>query len=275
SVEKDAHSGTEARARFKAIEKLNLVTLCTPIEKCDRLRRAIPNAPHLYIKRDDYLGFLCGGNKLRKLEYVMADVLRKRATTVITVGSIQSNHARVMAMVSRRLGLNCVLVLNGDMPERPTGNSYINSLLGVAIHTVKTRAQRDKTMDEVAKELEKKGERVYKVPLGASDDIGSLGLVGAFEEVSFQQKQLGVKFDAIIVASSSGGTQAGLEVGKRLFDMNDARVIGVSPDDPSEDIGRRVARAMEPMLSRLRLDSDMDRAQIEVDDRQIGTGYGI
>src|ERR1700756_4796627 len=91
--------------RYKALPRISLVNLLTPLEKCDRLRAAIPGAPHLYIKRDDCLGYLVGGNKLRKLEYVVADARRRKATTVLTVGGITSNHARVTAMVASRLGL--------------------------------------------------------------------------------------------------------------------------------------------------------------------------
>jgi D-cysteine desulfhydrase family pyridoxal phosphate-dependent enzyme len=275
------HQGSNLRhdqkaiARFKEIEKVGLAPLLTPIEKCERLREAIEGAPHIYVKRDDYLGFLCGGNKLRKLEYVMAEVRKKRASTVVTVGSVQSNHARVLAMVCRRLGLDCVLVLNGEQPQPPTGNAYINSLLGATIHTVASRAERDIVMDEVARDLLKKGKRVYKVPLGASDAIGSMGLVGALKEVALQRQRMGVKFDAVVLASSSGGTQAGLEVGKRLFDQNSTKIIGVSPDDPSEEIVQRIAGIMRPMLTSLGLGSDIDPATLEVDDAQKGPGYCI
>jgi D-cysteine desulfhydrase family pyridoxal phosphate-dependent enzyme len=265
----------EAIRRFKGIHRLNLVNFDTPIEKCDRLRASVPGCPHLYIKRDDYTGFLVGGNKLRKMEYLMVDVLEKKATTMITVGSVQSNHARVMAMVARRFGLKAVLILNGKLSKRPSGNFRINSLLGAKIHSVVTRAQRDAAMDEIAETLEKKGERVYKVPLGASDEIGSFGMVAAFEEIQTYAKRTGIQFDAIVVATSSGGTQTGLEVGKRLFNWNRLRIYGISPDDPSERIKDSILATMKPMLSRLGLDSRVGKNDLHVDGSFIGAGYGI
>jgi len=261
--------------KYRTIPRSKLVNLFTPIERLDRLRKKIPGSPHMYIKRDDLTGYLIGGNKLRKLEYVIADVMRKNATAVVTIGSIQSNHARTTAMVARRHGLKCALVLDGEVPQHLSANYYINNLLEVEIHTVKTREDRVSRMDEVANELEKKGEHVYKIPLGCSDEIGSFGFVAAMEEVYAQQKEMDVNFDAIVIGSSSGGTQAGLEVGKRLFDHNKLRILGVSPDDPSESIKDSMINIMNPMFSRLDLDKKIDGSELWVDDRYFGKGYGI
>ena len=141
----------DVQERYKSLPRVSLVNLSTPLEKCDRLRAAIPGAPHLYIKRDDCLGYLVGGNKLRKLEYVMADARRRQATTVLTVGGTTSNHARVTAMVACRLGLKCHLILNGQPTANPTGNLRIDKLLGVDVHFVQTRQQRNSTMSELAR----------------------------------------------------------------------------------------------------------------------------
>jgi D-cysteine desulfhydrase family pyridoxal phosphate-dependent enzyme len=254
---------------------MSLVNLSTPLEKCERLRAAIPGAPHLYIKRDDCLGYLVGGNKLRKLEYVMADARRRQATTVLTVGGTTSNHARVTAMVACRLGLRCHLILNGQPTANPTGNLRIDKLLGVDVHFVQSREQRNSTMNEVARDLEKKGERVYTVPLGASNEVGSFGLVAALEETLRQEKELGVRFDTIVCSSSSGGTQAGLEVGKRLFGRPDLQIIGVSPDDSSEQVKGYVLKAANPMLSLLGLPEIKDPAEVIADDTQVGGGYRV
>lgn len=275
SPEKETRMNTrDSLARFKKIPRLSLVNLSTPIERCDRLRKALSAAPRLFIKRDDCLGYLVGGNKLRKMEYVMAEALRRKATVVVTSGGIQSNHARVTAMAARRLGLDCHLVLNGEIPREPRANFRIDSLLGVTVHAVATRAERISKMDEVARELEKRGERVYVVPLGASDEIGSFGFVAAFEEMLAQQKRLGVSFDAIVFSTSSGGTQAGLETGKRLF-RRSVKIIGVSADDPSESIRGYALKAMRPMLKKLRLPTTLDESELEVDDKHFGEGYRI
>lgn len=265
-------SSESSLREFRSVPRLNRITFFTPIERCDRLREQIPGCPHIYIKRDDHTDYLVGGNKLRKLEFTMADALAKRASTVLTMGSVHSNHARITAMVSKRLGLNCVLVLNGDGGKK--GNLHISKLLGAEIHLVESRSQRVARMNDLARELEKRGERVYIAPLGCSDEIGSFGLVAAMEEVRAQMEELGVRFDVIILASSSGGTQAGLEVGKRLFGLEGLQIIGISPDDSADSIKDCISRIMPPMLDRLGMGGKVDKGELQVDDGYVGAGYG-
>jgi D-cysteine desulfhydrase family pyridoxal phosphate-dependent enzyme len=266
---------TEAIETFLNLPRLRLANLNTPIERVDRLRELIPGAPHLYVKRDDLTGYFGGGNKLRKLEYVMADARANKATTVITTGSITSNLARTTAAVARRFGLKCVLVLNGGDPKSARANSRVAELLGVEVYAVASRQQRDETMNEVAEALERGGERVYKIPLGASNDVGSFGMVAAMEEVIVQQLELGEQFDAIVLATSSGGTQAGLEVAKRLFGLDHLRIHGVSADDPAHEIKDAALNAINPMLNKLGLTTVVKADELQVDDEFIGEGYGI
>jgi 1-aminocyclopropane-1-carboxylate deaminase/D-cysteine desulfhydrase-like pyridoxal-dependent ACC family enzyme len=261
--------------RFSRIKRLRLTNLQTPIERADRLRRLIPGAPHLYIKRDDLTGYFAGGNKLRKLEYTMADALAQGATTVITTGSVTSNLARTAALVARRLGLKCVLVLNGGNPAKARANARVAELLGVEVHAVATREDRDRRMNEIAETLSERGEQVYKIPLGASNGIGSFGMVAAMEELGIQQRQLGEQFEAIVFATSSGGTQAGLEAGKRLFGYHNLQILGISADDPAESIKQSVRWALDPMLSSLGFHSHGEQAELSVDERFVGPGYGV
>lgn len=261
--------------RFSLIKRLPLANLLTPIERADRLRRLIPGAPHLYVKRDDLTGYFGGGNKLRKLEYTMADAVAKGATTVLTTGSITSNLARTTALVARRLGLKCVLVLNGSDLQTARANARISELLGVAVHIVATREDREQTMSKIAASLLEQGERVYQIPLGASNEIGSLGMVAAMEELGIQQLELGEQFDWIVVATSSGGTQAGLEAGKSLFGYRNLRILGISADDPAESIKQSVRTALNPMLASLGLSNGDTPEDLLVDDRFVGPGYGI
>ena len=260
---------------FANIQRFRLVNLNTPIESLDRLRQTIPGAPQLWIKRDDLTGYLGGGNKLRKLEYVMADALSRGATTIVTTGSITSNLARSTALIAKRLGLKCELILSGGNPESARANWRVAEMLGVKIHSVAASHERSSRMKEVARELEQRGERVYQIPLGASDEVGSFGMVAAFEELGIQQLELGQQFDAIVFATSSGGTQAGLEVGKRLFNYRNLRLMGVSADDPAGMIKENVLKAVGPMLSMLGK-SDVPAAdELFVDDNFIGEGYAI
>ena len=258
---------------FTNIPRFRLVNLNTPIERMDRLRQAIPGAPQLWIKRDDLTGYLGGGNKLRKLEYVVADALARGATTIVTTGSITSNLARTTALIARRLGLKCELILSGGDPKAAHANWRIAELLNVKIHTVASSQDRAPRMQEIADALERSGERVYVVPLGASNEVGSFGMVAAFEELGIQQLEIAEQFDAIVFATSSGGTQAGLEVGKRLFNYRHLRLLGISADDPAETIRESVTQAVGPMLSRL--DQPQFSGDLDIDTNFIGEGYAI
>src|SRR4029450_2570164 len=205
----------------------------------------------------------------------MADALAKRATTVVTTGSITSNLARTTAAVSRRLGLKCVLILNGGDPKSATANSRVAELLDVKVYGVSSRQERDQKMAEVAETLEREGERVYKIPLGASNDVGSFGMVAAMEEIGVQQLELNEQFDVIVLATSSGGTQAGLEVAKRLFNYKDLRILGISADDPSNEIKEAALKAINPMLKKLGLPDEVSGDQLWVDDEFTGPGYAL
>jgi L-cysteate sulfo-lyase len=260
---------------FANIPRFRLVNLNSPIEPLNRLRRAIPGAPQLWIKRDDLTGYLGGGNKLRKLEYVMADALSRRATTIVTTGSITSNLARSTALIAKRLGLKCELILSGGNPESARANWRVAEMLGVKIHSVAASNERASRMKEVARALEERGERVYQIPLGASDKVGSFGMVAAFEELGIQQLEFSQQFDAIVFATSSGGTQAGLEVGKRLFNYPNLRLLGVSADDPAELIKENALKAVGPMLSILSRSDVPTADKLFVDDNFIGEGYAI
>ena len=260
---------------FINLKRLRLTNLSTPIERADRLRSLIPGAPEIFIKRDDLTGYFGGGNKLRKLEYVMADALANGATTVITNGSITSNLARTAALVSKRFGLGCVLVLNGGDPKSARANARLAELLNVKVYSVGSRQEREEKMNEVAEALQLEGERVYRIPLGASNDVGSFGMVAAMEEISVQQLELGQQFDAVVLATSSGGTQAGLEVAKRLFGYESLKILGVSADDPAASIKDAAIKAINPMLKKLNLPDDVEASELTVDDEFIGAGYGI
>jgi D-cysteine desulfhydrase len=178
---------------------------------------------------------------------------------------------RTTALVAKRLGLKCEVILSGGEPQAARANWRVAELLGVKVHRVAASHERASRMKEVARELEDRGERVYQTPLGASNEIGSFGMVAAFEELGLQQLELGEEFDAIVFATSSGGTQAGLEVGKRVFNYPNLRLMGVSADDPAATIKENVLLAVGPMLSRL--GSSDSVAELFVDDAFIGEGY--
>ena len=243
----------------------------TPLEAMPRLRAHLgPDCPELLIKRDDYTGAGFGGNKVRKIEYMLADARARGADTIITMGGVRSNHARATAAMCAKFGFHCVLVLNETraVPDRPA-SLYLDALYGAEIIRVADRTQRQPTADRIASEVAAQGRKAYVIPLGASVALGALGFVKAAEELAAQTR----KVDWLYHCSSSGGTQAGLEVGLRKCGMESTRLIGVSPDDSSTAISAHVAEIAAGTAKLL--DIDWEPRPLTVDDKFVGEGYGV
>lgn len=222
------------------------------------------------VKRDDAIPFGFGGNKIRKLQLVAAQALADGADTLITTGGIQSNHARATAAVAARFGLGCVLVANGAPPERPTANALLNQLLGAEVRHVSSREERAPAMERVAAELREKGRRPVVIPLGASTPLGAAAFALAVAELLAQ-----VQPDAIVMSTSSGGTQAGIIAGCRLLGLS-TRVIGISADDAAPVIAAEVRRILGGLESLAGCaPGALTGAPIEIDDAFVGAGYGI
>jgi 1-aminocyclopropane-1-carboxylate deaminase/D-cysteine desulfhydrase-like pyridoxal-dependent ACC family enzyme len=223
------------------------------------------------VKRDDTIGFAFGGNKVRKMRLVAADALAQGADTLITAGGVQSNHARVTAAAAAKLGLRCILVANGRAPDRATGNALLDQLLGAEIRYVVDRSDRTPAMEAAAEEARRAGRTPYLIPIGASTPLGAAAFVDAIMELREQIEAP----DVIVHSTSSGGTQAGLIAGCTLAAWP-TRVIGISADESAETLSRDVRRILDGMPSLLGLPADrFAHAAIEVDDRFVGTGYGV
>lgn len=273
----------QAITRLAAIRRLNYGSYPTPIEELPRLREALAqtakSVPRLLIKRDDYTGPGFGGNKVRKLEYFLAQAVADGAEVAITIGGEKSNHARVTAALCARLGLRCILVLNAASPSSASAlkpaSVYVDEMLGAEIHRVGSREARAPTMKAIAEKLRDEGRRVVEVPIGASVPIGALGYVRAVEETAAQLAAMNTHVDYIFHSCSSGGTQAGIVAGCQLFDLHDTRVIGVSPDDPAVSISVEVARIIVGVGKLLDLPAGSVRTDVTVLDDFIGPGYGL
>ena len=243
----------------------------TPVEELTALRRALGGGPKLLVKRDDAIPFAFGGNKVRKMRYVAADALAVGADTLITSGGVQSNHARVTAAAATRLGMRCILVVNGDEPSRPSANALLDRLLGAEIRYVPGRAERAAEVAAAADQVRAAGGRPYVVPIGASVPLGAASFVDAIAEMCDQIEPP----DVIVHSTSSGGTQAGLIAGCLEAGLR-TRVIGISADESSAALGGEVAGLLQslPGLYGERADR-FAAAEIVVDDRFVGDGYGI
>ena len=265
------HRNEDAIRRLSAIPHLTLLPGPTPIEELTRFREAIGGGPRLFVKRDDAIPFGFGGNKVRKLEYVAADAIAKGADTLVTVGGVQSNHARATAAVAAKFGLHCTLVINGQKPEPPRANALLDALLGAEIEYIPSRQERDAGSDRTMRRLHDQGRKPYFVPLGASNPLGALGYVRAVGELL---KQMPAP-DAIVHATSSGGTLAGIVAGCALHGLS-TRVIGVSADDPAAEIVEKVTEIIDGIGPVLIHEEHIPKTTgITADDSFVGDGYGI
>ena len=256
--------------RLADVPRVPLVRTPSPLEEMSRLRAALGAGSRLLVKRDDAIPFGFGGNKVRKLEYVAAAALAEGADTLVTVGGVQSNHARATAATAAALGLRCLIIANGTRPDRPTANALLDVLLGAEVEYIASRDEREPAMARAFDRLRAEGRRPYLVPLGASTPLGALGLVRAIGELLEQATAP----DAIVHASSSAGTQAGLMAGCALHGLR-TRVIGVSADDPAADIAAKVREVMLGIGTMLGSDALASARDVEVDDGRIGDGYGV
>jgi D-cysteine desulfhydrase len=256
--------------------RLSLAKLPTPIDELAKLSQQL-GGPRLLVKRDDLTGLATGGNKTRKLEFLIADALQRNADAVITAGGPQSNHCRQTAAAAAIAGLDCHLVLGGP-PQPPIGNLLLDQLLGATIHWT-PKPQRNARMVELAAAMEADGRRPYVIPVGGSNSVGALGYVAAMFEFVDQLKEQGREVDRIFFATSSGGTQAGIVLGAKLAGFT-GRITAVSidqtPDDTSEEkFLAEVCRVANGAAELLNAGSRLTVADFDTSYDYLGAGYGV
>ena len=239
---------------FENMPRTSLGRLPTPLEKVSNLSEKI-GVPHLYFKRDDLIGIGYGGNKVRKLEFLLAEAVSKGADTIITTGGVQSNFTRETTACAAKLGLKTILVLIGEEPEEYRGNLLLEKLMGADIHFVTAEGLDDgvlkagELMESLSSEQKAKGHTSYILPVGGSTPLGCIGFAHAFLELDEQAKDLGISVDYVFVATGSGGTQAGLIVGKEIV------------QSPAEIVGIRVGKMFEP-FTKMIADKATETAQV-------------
>jgi L-cysteate sulfo-lyase len=266
------------------LDRVPLGMFPTPIQELQNLSEHL-GGPRLFIKRDDLTGLGLGGNKLRKLEYAMAEALASKATTIITIGGPQSNHVRLTTAAANRLGLKTILVLRGDEPPRATGNLLVDRILGPAeIHFVEadgypSKNELDRIADEkaaqIAARLDAKGETPYIIPNGCKAIHGAFGYAGCVLETVTQLQAVNLAPNAIVSAVGTSSTLTGLILGSHLYAQGEIDVIGISVAGPTDAVTARIVVQLDEAVERLELDLEIPQSSIEILDDYVGAGYGV
>jgi D-cysteine desulfhydrase family pyridoxal phosphate-dependent enzyme len=250
------------------IPRIRFAHLPTPIESLPRLSDLL-NGPRLFVKRDDQTGLAFGGNKTRKLEFLVAEAQTQAADTLISAGALQSNHCRQTAAAAAKFGLKCVLVLVGQPPVLPSANLLLDQLFGAEIVWAE-KSRRDALLQETFEQISAQGNRPYLVPYGGSSPTGALGYVYAMQEFKSQN----VNADWIVFASSSGGTQAGMVLGGRVFGFT-GKVLGISIDEPQYALQSHVALLASEASERLGPQLQFLPEEVLVNADFAAPGYGV
>ncbi|MGQ9646516.1 MAG: D-cysteine desulfhydrase family protein [Thermodesulfobacteriota bacterium] len=268
--------------KFEGIDRVTLSYLPTPLEYAPRLTQAL-GGPEIWIKRDDLTGLALGGNKLRKLDFFMAEAVRHNADCIVTMGPVQSNHVRLTAAASRACGLECHAVLLGDPPQLPKGNFLLDRMLGLnCIHVSGSMNQVpfdfvDQKIHETITHLKKEGKKPYLVPTGGIGPLGELGYCLAVEEMVEQTRRLGIPFEHLVVTVGSRGTIAGLLLGIARLNLK-TKVTGISaniegtcesfgipgPDEMAAEAGRLIGLDLKAPMENYRIFYEY-----------VGEGYGV
>jgi 1-aminocyclopropane-1-carboxylate deaminase/D-cysteine desulfhydrase-like pyridoxal-dependent ACC family enzyme len=272
---------SDALDRLTSWPRLHLAALPTRLSLATNLsgylaRTAASAAPQILVKMDGETGFGLGGNKVRKLETVLAPSRMEGVTHLITTGGPQSNHCRVTAAVAAYLGLKCILVVNGETPGEPRGNALLHRLFGAHIRTVGSRDERASAMEEEARTVARNHGRALVIPLGASTGLGALGYALAAVELRTQLGPLPARRRTwVFVSASSCGTLAGLLLGLSLLEWREARLVGVSADVSADDMRTETVRLAREGGELLGFRGALEQNAVETDDTQVGDGYGV
>lgn len=261
--------------RLNHVPRVDFCALPTPLRRAVNLERAIGGpTPRLWIKRDDLTGLAYGGNKARKLEYLMAEAIASGSTVVLTEGNVQSNHARMTAAAAAMCGLRSVLVLDSRGGVYRQGNLLLDLLLGADVRMVEPGTDRHAEMLRIAAELESRGERPYVIRTGGSSPLGALGYVRAVVEMHDQFEALGINPARIYTPTGSQGTLSGLAVGASLTGREGV-IQGVAVEDDAATLAADAAPIATGTAALLGLDRRFTPADFSIEDRCVGNGYGI
>jgi len=261
---------SELKAKLESFPRVNLLWGKTPIVKAVNLSREM--GVELFVKRDDLSGLALGGNKTRKLEFIMGEALAQKCDTVITAGAVHSNHALQTAAAAKKLGLDVVLVLRGK--EENKGNLLMDKLLDadVRIFDVPTSGALNEYMEDIAAELASQGKKAMIIPVGGSNSIGALGYINGAVEIVEQLDEKRINLDYVISPTSSGGTQTGILLGFKLL-KPEIKAIGIGVGDPRQELLEDVVGLIKDTAVSLGVDEKIIPKE-ELEEKTID-GYGF
>ncbi len=251
-------------------DRLNLANVPTPIQRLDRMSAIL--GIQIWVKRDDLTGSATSGNKVRKLEFTLARAKQQGADVLITCGGVQSNHCRATAILGAQLGFKVYLILRGEKPPSSEGNLMLNQIAGAEISYFSPKyynAHLDFIVSELVEECEKRNQRPYFIPTGASDGTGVWGYLAAAEEIS---RQTETSFEQVVSATGSGGTQAGLTLGASIY-LPGSRVTGMAVCDDESYFQEKVRQDIQSWSELYAYPVDIESLNIRVCDNYIGPGY--
>lgn len=258
---------------LESIPRINHCLLPTPLIPMERLTEHIGKA-NVFVKRDDLTGMAFGGNKNRKLEFLLADALLKGSHVVLTEGALTSNHCLQTAACCARLGLECELVLSDSViGEQITGNILLDQILGVKIHRVKSSSDRKPKMEEIAEIIQDEGKVPYIIPTGGSTKLGALGYVLFMKEIAEQSEEMDIIFDHLVFPTGSAGTQAGIVLGKKLY-YPEIEAMGIGVGDGINEIITEVQKIASEFQEEWSVDLEINDEDIIVLDGYYGQSYG-
>lgn len=252
--------------------RIKLAQLPTPVEKLEALSASL--GKEIYVKRDDATGMLVSGNKIRKLEFVLSDAVEKKSDTVVTCGGIQSNHVRSTMVAAARLGMKPIAVLRGEDPEVFDGNTLIMAMIGSEFTwvTPEEYSEIGHVYEDLERELRDRGLNPYFIPEGASNALGSWGYIAMMEELAEQEKDLGLQFNSIFSAVGSGGTLAGMIIGKYMTGSS-ADVVGINVYSRDKGLRDQVEDITKEALDTYKMPYTYNAKDLILIDDYIGEGY--
>jgi D-cysteine desulfhydrase family pyridoxal phosphate-dependent enzyme len=256
------------------LPRYSLANLPTPLETAPRLSHEV--GLRVLIKRDDLTGFALGGNKVRKLEFLLADALGQGADTLITGGGPQSNHARLTAAAARKAGMEALLIFWGNPPAEENGNLLLDRLLGAEIRYTGTNDRRaaDLAITAAADELRAAGRKPYPIPVGGSTTLGCAAYILAVGELLAQLETLSVTPDYIFITTGSCGTHAGVLAGMKYYGAK-IPVYGITVSRPLAECLERIPRLVDVTARFLNTPLTLNKDDVVVDDRFLGPAYGV